>query len=195
MMVYNRKRRNEFFALQQQLQTGSLESARLAYMTGTASEEQIALVENATDKAKKAGMELPPLLGTLNAASSPGATTATAERTVWPGESMQETSLSAVGEVEAPKKKGISGWLFGGLKQEDTAAGAGNLSFSNEEAAASGRDSRASAAAHAVSEQKDALKDKAKAALDAEKENQRKGGPLDQVGLEPSENRKTGWFW
>ncbi|KAK9413166.1 hypothetical protein SUNI508_12051 [Seiridium unicorne] len=195
MAVYNRKRRNEFFALQQQLETGSLESARLAYMTGTASEEQIALVEDATDKAKKAGMELPALLPTLQTASSAQYPTSTAERTVWPGESMQETSLSAADEVEAPKKKGITGWLFGSLKQEDTAAGAGSLSFSDEEAAASSRESRTSAAVHAVTEQKDALKDKARAAFDTEKENQRKGGPLDQVGLNAVEKKKSGWFW
>ncbi|ETS78324.1 hypothetical protein PFICI_10386 [Pestalotiopsis fici W106-1] len=193
MMVYNRKRRNEFFALQQQLQTDSLEAARLAYMTGSATEEQIALVEDATEKAKQAGMQLPSLLGTAKASeSTDAASTSTAERTVWPGESLQESSLSGANEVEAPKSKGITGWLFGGLKKEDTAASQGNLSFNKEEATASGR---AGAAAQAVAGQADALKDKAKAAFETEKEKQRTGGPLDQVGLDAGEKKKSGWFW
>lgn len=188
-MLYNRKRRNEFFALQQQLQTGSLESARLAYMNNTATDEQISLVEEATEKAKNAGMALPSLLGTPKLPTSAEAPSASAERTIWPGESLQESSLSGVNEVEAPAKKGITGWLFGGLKNEDTAAV--NTSVKKEESATGGR---TGAAVHAISEQTDALKDKAKAAFETEKENQRKGGPLDQVGTAGAE-KKSGWFW
>lgn len=194
MMVYNRNRRNEFFALQQQLQAGSLESARLAYMNNTATEEQIALVEEATEKAKNAGMDLPSLLGAPKTPTHIETLASGAERTLWPGESMQESSLSAVKEVEAPAKKGITGWLFGGLKKEDTAARVGSSNFNNEEAAAPGSESRTGAAVHAISEQKDVLKDKARAAFEAEKENQRKGGPLDQVGGVTGE-KKAGWFW
>ncbi|KAI0175142.1 hypothetical protein BJ166DRAFT_513798 [Pestalotiopsis sp. NC0098] len=190
MMVYNRNRRNEFFALQQQLQTDSLEAARLAYMTDSATEEQIKLVEEATEKAKQAGMQLPSLLKTTASTEVPA--TSTAERTVWPGESLQESSLSGTQDAESPKKGGITGWLFGGLKKEDTAASSGNLSFGKEEAAAS---SRTGAAAQAVSDQADALKEKAKAAFETEKENQRQGGPLDQVGLSAGEKKKSGWFW
>ncbi|KAH6644907.1 hypothetical protein BKA67DRAFT_124588 [Truncatella angustata] len=199
MMVYNRNRRNEFFALQQQLQTGSLEAARLAYMTGSATEEQIALVEDATDKAKKAGLELPNLLHAPKTLSSMAAaatttTTSEAERTVWPGESLQDTSLSPADHVEAPRKKGLTGWLFGGLKDEDTAAAPAHLGFEREHDAASPDQGRTSAAAHALGEKGDALKDKAKAAFEAEKQHQRQGGPLDQLGLDAAEKKK-GWFW
>ncbi|KAK8097842.1 uncharacterized protein PG998_013328 [Apiospora kogelbergensis] len=208
MMMYNRKRRNEFFAMQQTLQSDSLDAARLAYMTGKATDEQISMVEEATERAKQAGVPLPKLLNPAASQTSaalianeaaaafgtaPATTnTSTAERTVWPGESMQGASMS--GAAEEPKKKGFSNWLFSGLKKEDTAAAAGvddsnNLNFKNEEAAASGRPS---AVMRALDEQKDNVK----AALDTERDNQRKGGPLDQIGLAPQEKpQKKGWLW
>ncbi|KAK8044527.1 hypothetical protein PG993_004551 [Apiospora rasikravindrae] len=203
MMMYNRKRRNEFFAMQQTLQSDSLDAARLAYMTGKASDEQIAMVEDATERAKQAGVPLPKLLNpartaTEQDASAPSSFAATgtsthADKTVWPGESMQGASLSGAGETEEQpnKKGGLSNWLFSGLKKEDTAAERGSsnsssLNFKNEEAAASGRVMRA------IDEQKDNVK----AALDTERENQRKGGPLDQIGLAPQDKpQKKGWFW
>lgn len=206
MMMYNRKRRNEFFAMQQTLQSDGLDAARLAYMTGKASDEQIAMVEDATERAKQAGVPLPALLNPAHhrthasaAASSFGIATTdnnnNADRTVWPGESMHGASLSGAGEEtgfgtnqgEEPtnKKKGRFGsWLFSGLKKEDDSDS--SLNFKKEEAAASGRVMRA------LDEQKDHVK----AALDSERENQRKGGPLDQLGLAPQEKpQKKGWLW
>jgi hypothetical protein len=171
MMIYNRKRRTDFFALQQQLEADSLESARLAYMTGKATDEQIVMVEDAMRKAKEAGTTLPGLLDTAKAAREAAT---------------GETALDVPAVAQESEKKGVSGWLFGGLKKEDTAASTGQLSFSKEEAAASGLAT--------ISEQGKALKQKAKAAFKAEKENQRNGGPLDQVGLEAGQKKK-GWFW
>lgn len=167
MVVYNRKRRSDFFALQQQLESDSLEAARLAYMTGKATDEQAVMVEEAMRKAKEAGVPLPNLLDTVKNREAAGA--------------------AAAVEQEEPAKGGASGWLFGGLKKDDTAAGAGQLSFSKEEAAASGRSST-------LAEHGEALKEKAKAAFEAEKENQRNGGPLDQVGLDAGQKKK-GWLW
>lgn len=191
MMVYNRKRRNEFFALQKQLKADSLEAARLAYMTGKASEEQIALVEEAEAKARQAGMSLPPLLSAPRSASTTGEST---ERTVWPGEAMVESSLSGAGEVEQPKRKGLTGWLFSGLKKEE--ASEEPLNFDQESAAAAA--GPRSSIAKTIDESQQALKDKAKAAFEQERENQSKGGPLDQVGLggKPSsgETKKGGWW-
>jgi hypothetical protein len=197
MMIYNRKRRHEFFAVQQQLEADSLEAARLAYMKGMASEQQIALVEDATARAKQTGVAMPGLLGTSRTSASEGGqtTASSTERTVWPGEAMQESSLSGAAEVGEPKKKGLSAWLFSGLKKEDPAAVANDLSFSSEEAAASGRDSRTGAAARGLADQKDALKDKAMAAFETERQNQQKGGPLDQIGLAAGGGKKQGWFW
>ncbi|KAK8115867.1 hypothetical protein PG984_012369 [Apiospora sp. TS-2023a] len=197
MMMYNRKRRNEFFAMQQTLQSDSLDAARLAYMTGKASDEQIAMVEEATERAKQAGVPLPALLNpahhrtnaaTVGSSFGIGTTdnTATADKTVWPGESMQGASLSGAGEAEPQEKKkgGFGSWLFSGLKKEDDSVD--SLSFKKEEAAASGRVMRAI----------DESKDNVKAALDSERENQRKGGPLDQLGLASQEKpQKKGWLW
>lgn len=193
MMMYNRKRRNEFFSMQKDLQSDSLEAARLAYMSGMASEDQIRMVEDATERAKQAGMSLPALLPRGDGGSGSGSGTASAEstpRSLWPGEAMQETSLSGAGESAAaapPKKKGFREWLFGGLKKEDTAAGA----------VVSGRDAaqQGSAVLRAVEGQAEALKDKAQAALDAEKDNQRQGGPLDQLGLDRQDKKQKGWLW
>ncbi|KAF0327462.1 hypothetical protein GQ607_005323, partial [Colletotrichum asianum] len=39
----------------------------------------------------------------------------------------------------------------------------------------------------------EAIQDKAKAAFDQERENQRRGGALDQIGLQPAEEKKKGW--
>ncbi|ORY61658.1 uncharacterized protein BCR38DRAFT_411512 [Pseudomassariella vexata] len=191
MMIYNRKRRDEFFTLQKQLQADSLEAARLAYMSGTASPEQISLVEDATAKAKSSGVSMPALLGTPQSAAAPaGRAGPTAERTTRPGEAMTESSVNAADE-EPQKKRGFKDWLFSGLKKEDSVAAA--LSFSDEEAAASGREDRAGVV-QAVGQQKDALTDKAKAAFDAERDNQKRGGPLDQVGLDSSEPKKSRWW-
>ncbi|KAI2633260.1 hypothetical protein GGS26DRAFT_590857 [Hypomontagnella submonticulosa] len=196
MMVYNRKRRNEFFALQKQLRADSLEAARLAYMTGKASEEQIALVEEAEEKARQAGMSLPPLLSAPKPASTAteGRTVESTERTVWPGEAMVESSLSGADEVEKPKRKGLTGWLFGGLKKDE--ASEEPLNFEQESAAAAS--GPRSSITKTIDESQQALKDKAKAAFEQERENQSKGGPLDQVGLGGKPNGgepKKGSWW
>ncbi|KAI3330719.1 hypothetical protein F4824DRAFT_492018 [Ustulina deusta] len=165
MMTYNRKRRSEFFALQKQLKEDSLEAARLAYMTGTASEEQIALVEDATAKAKEAGLALPSLLSTPHSAAPAGGRDAAVhEHTA--------TDDDDDGETQKKKKKGgITAWLFGGLKKEEARDDGETLSSSDDR----WRTTPATG---------DALRDKAKAAFEQERDTQRRGGPLDQLGLE-----------
>ncbi|KAI1373189.1 hypothetical protein F4677DRAFT_232287 [Hypoxylon crocopeplum] len=194
MMVYNRKRRNEFFALQKQLRADSLEAARLAYMTGTASEDQVVMVEEAEAKARHSGVSLPPLLSAPRAAAPP--VVEGVERSAWPGEAMVESSMSGADEVEQPKKKGFAGWLFGGLKKEEMREE--SLNFDDEVAAATSAPLSRSSIAKTVDESQQVLKDKAKAAFEQERENQRKGGPLDQVGLgekpSSSESKKRGWW-
>lgn len=195
MMVYNRKRRNEFFALQKQLRADSLEAARLAYMTGTASEEQVTLVEEAEAKARQSGMNLPPLLSDPKSAAG-GLAVDNIERSVWPGEAMAESSMSAAEEVEQPKKKGLTAWLFGGLKQEE--AREETLNFEDEATAATSGRSSSSGISKVVDESRQALKDKARAAFEQERQNQRRGGSLDQLGSgenrTDSESKKRGWW-
>ncbi|KAI1089717.1 hypothetical protein F5B19DRAFT_358737 [Rostrohypoxylon terebratum] len=182
MMVYNRKRRNEFFALQAQLKSDSLEAARLAYMTNSATPEQVALVEEAEAKARDTGISLPPLLSVPSRASASASATGegvtdTVGRTAWAGESLSEANLSGAAEVEQPKKKGITGWLFGGLKKEDPGS-----------------------EVHATFEPpapESSLKEQAKTAFEHERENQTNGGPLDQLGKPSSgggESKKSSWW-
>ncbi|KAI1278168.1 hypothetical protein F5Y07DRAFT_360879 [Xylaria sp. FL0933] len=196
MMMYNRKRRSEFFALQKQLKEDSLEAARLAYMTGTATDEQIALVEDATAKAKEAGMALPSILSAPQAAAPAGG---------------RDHSVGSEGssdeDVDTQKKAGgVTGWLFGGLKKEDTTHGHGHeeetLSTSDERwRTTSATTTAATATAGEVAGH---LRDKAKVAFEQERDAQRKGGPLDQIGLDGAgattttssgEGKKKGWLW
>ncbi|KAI1104982.1 hypothetical protein F4804DRAFT_305631 [Jackrogersella minutella] len=189
MMIYNRKRRNEFFAVQQQLRSDSLEAARLAYMTGAASPEQVALVEEAESRARQSGAALPPLLSSPRPAAAAAATTEMVGRSAWPGEAMAESSVSGADDQpqateEKQKRAGLSGWLFGGLKREEEP-----LNF-DAEAAAAGLGPK-SGGGGALDE---GLKSKAKAAFEQERENQRNGGPLDQLGKPSAEEKKKGWW-
>ncbi|KAI1298376.1 hypothetical protein F5Y03DRAFT_398161 [Xylaria venustula] len=199
MMTYNRKRRGEFFALQKQLKEDSLEAARLAYMTGTATDEQITLVEDATAKAKEAGLSLPSILSAPSSAAPAG------------GRDNSSFSNSGNnkgdGVPEEEKKGGVTGWLFGGLKkQENTSATDEELSTSD----ARWRNTNAAAAVGgSVGEVGGVIRDKAKAAFENERDTQRKGGPLDQIGLDTAssaststtttatsgDGKKKGWLW
>ncbi|KAI0544951.1 hypothetical protein F4679DRAFT_493319 [Xylaria curta] len=174
MMMYNRKRRNEFFALQKQLKEDSLEAARLAYMTGTATDEQVALVEDATAKAKDAGIALPSILSSPQTPAPVG------------GRETTTTSAATTHEGEEEKKGGVTGWLFGGLKKEDDAQSwRGTSSGGSSTTAHENGNGNGNVA--------DTFRDKAKAAFENERDNQRRGGTLDQVGLDA--DKKKGWLW
>lgn len=60
MLRYNRQRKLEFMEAQRKMSADSLEAARLAYMRGDATEEQISLVEEAN--ARGDGFKLPSIL-------------------------------------------------------------------------------------------------------------------------------------
>ncbi|ATY58559.1 hypothetical protein CCM_05315 [Cordyceps militaris CM01] len=62
MLRYNRARRAEWVEAQKKLESDELASARLAYLKGAATEEQIALVEAANREAEEKGIRLPPLI-------------------------------------------------------------------------------------------------------------------------------------
>ena len=196
MMMYNRKRRTEFFALQKQLKEDSLEAARLAYMTGTATEEQIALVEDATAKAKEAGISLPSILSVPHAAAPAGG--------------RETASFEASTNDDETQKKGaggVTGWLFGGLKKEEARDDATETLSTSDE-----RWRTPSSSTTTAGDVGNALRDKAKAAFDHERDTQRRGGPLDQIGLDTptttatatatstattssGDGKKKGWLW
>ncbi|KAF5024229.1 hypothetical protein F66182_3743 [Fusarium sp. NRRL 66182] len=62
MVQYNRARRAEWVEAQKRLEADELASARLAYIKGSATEDQILLVEEANRAAEERGEKLPPLL-------------------------------------------------------------------------------------------------------------------------------------
>lgn len=62
MVRYNRARRAEWVEAQKKLEDNELAMARLAYIKGEATEDQILLVEEANRAAEAKGEKLPPLL-------------------------------------------------------------------------------------------------------------------------------------
>lgn len=111
MLRYNRKRKAEFIEAQRRMSADSLEAARLAYMRGDATDEQISLVEEANARAGGAGgdFKLPSIL------SAPKPITRTEEAA--PGQSEQSTA--ATGEN---KSSGVFGW-FSSKKPAQDATG------------------------------------------------------------------------
>lgn len=201
MMMHNRQRRNEFFALQKQLREDSLEAARLAYMTGTATEEQIALVEDATARAKETGVALPSILSVPQRAAPAGGR-----------ESVPGNDGGVEGAAEGQKKAGgITAWLFSGMKKEEARDDDAELSLADgrwrtTSANTTPTDTAASSTSTSIATTTDAvagtLRDKAKAAFEQERENQQNGGPLDQIGQKPTTTgpdgegkKKKGWLW
>ncbi|UNI22797.1 hypothetical protein JDV02_008653 [Purpureocillium takamizusanense] len=172
MLRYNRARRAEWVEAQKQLEADSLSAARIAYLKGTATEEQIALVEEANREAEAQGIKLPPLL------SPPE------HRTHF------EEHVQAAFKSDPEKKegKGVLG-VFSGL-------------FGSKEASGDGSNAPSEAGTPAGSEAlTQSIEAKAKDAWATEKENQRRGGSLDQLGLEaagqgqPPSGKRGWWRW
>ncbi|OHF00965.1 hypothetical protein CORC01_03793 [Colletotrichum orchidophilum] len=196
MVTYNKQRRTDFVEAQRKMEDDSLASARLAFINGTATDAQVTLVEEADALARETGVKLPPLLsaptvttqaekffgtGQQKTLASPGAATTPAFPTT-----------SEASAAPAPQQKSSSWWPFGGSSSKSDAA---ETSWSEEDESSG---VRATDLARAVEERKEFLQDKAKAAFERERENQRRGGPLDQVGLPPQEEKKVaekkGWW-
>ncbi|ROW08468.1 hypothetical protein VMCG_03216 [Cytospora schulzeri] len=185
MLRYNRKRKAEFLEAQRQMSADSLEAARLAYMRGDATEDQISLVEEANSRAGPAGGEgfkLPSIL------SAPKPITREEEVAA---QSEQAAAAGAAAAAEsAPSEKKSSGF-FGWF----SSSGAGG-----DSTASGNRD-----APRTLEDKQDMLR-KAREAFEKEKENQRSGGPLDRVGTQDAttapiqssgaeQPKKKGWLW
>lgn len=163
MLRYNRKRKAEFIEAQRRMSADSLEAARLAYMRGDASEEQISLVEEANARAGGAGggdFKLPSIL------SAPKPITRDEESL---GLGKQEAAAAASASGES-KSSGLFGW-FSSKKPAQDATG-------NSEAPRS------------LEDKQDMLR-KAREAFEKEKETQRSGGPLDRLGIDQSTASQT----
>lgn len=107
MIRYNKKRRAEFAAAAAKFEAESLEAARLAYIKGTATEEQIHRVEEAHRVAREKGEKLPPLIGPSGAVV----------------DEEQPAQTWKIPEVKKPvEKRTWSQWAFGSMKKEDDGA-------------------------------------------------------------------------
>ncbi|KAG6003150.1 hypothetical protein E4U21_002304 [Claviceps maximensis] len=173
MLQYNRARRAEWLEAQKKLEADSLAAARIAYLKGDATEEQILLVEEANREAQEKGVKLPPLL------SPPEHRTHFEER-VKPTFSRAEADADkAKSPAEGKGVLGVVAGLFGGSK--------GAVESSSTTAAESAQGSMVQS-----------IEVKARDAWETEKQNQIKGGSLDQLGLEtgssPSKTEKRGWW-
>lgn len=192
MLRYNRARRAEWIEAQKRLEADSLAAARVAYLKGEATESQIFLVEEANREAEEKGLKLPPLL-------APPEHRTHFEETVKPVFKGTEQNAAVVEETRAAvqpapvkeeaKGKGILGvfsGILGGSKTEKAVT------------EASSKPSASGSVLQAVETQATNAQEKARGAWEAEKDNQRKGGSLDQLGLEPTSssqvNSKKGWW-
>lgn len=191
MIVYNRKRKAEFLEAQRRLEASSLEAARLAYMTGKATDEQILLVEEA--------LERDSTLSSAPIFSRPGAPApqqhqqqpTVSEAATWP-------ATTPPPQPETQKSTGLWAWLTSSLKKSEegdepmsTQRRLGYESLSEEDDGTGVRDSDLVRAAEGRAA---ALRDAAREAFEREKAAQREGGPLDRVGTEAPPVKKSGWW-
>ncbi|KAL2759962.1 hypothetical protein ACRALDRAFT_2038714 [Sodiomyces alcalophilus JCM 7366] len=165
MVTYNRQRRAEFIEAQKRIEADELASARLAFIKGTATEDQIRLVEESTARAAEQGTKLPPLLAPASKFKSDSSSSTSTP--------LSEGQVAATTDAEAAtgeeEKKSRSWWPFGSSSSSSTT--------------------------EATAAEQTSLKDAAVAAVEKERERQQHGGPLDRIGVETAgETKKKGWW-
>lgn len=193
MLRFNSRRKKEFQAAQQQMEVDSLAAARLAFMRGDASPDQVAMVEAAHEQAVRSG-------------AAGGAAGGSSEESIFKVPSL----LGAPAPVAAPAEKdttapgaaasgGARSWFSSTLSRQEEGEAAGSSqrrlgyeSLCEEDDAQGVRESdvvraleqkqKAAAAAY------QAITDRAQRALETERTNQREGGPLDRLGLDGKNN-------
>ncbi|EHK44005.1 hypothetical protein TRIATDRAFT_169023, partial [Trichoderma atroviride IMI 206040] len=100
MLRYNRARRAEWIEAQKKFEADELATARIAYLKGDATEEQILLVEEANREAEEKGIKLPSLL------SPP-------EHRTHFEEHVKSAFEGDQGQAAESKGKGILGYIWG----------------------------------------------------------------------------------
>lgn len=175
MVQYNRARRAEWVEAQKRLEADELAMARLAYIKGEATEDQILLVEEANQAAQARGEKLPPLL-------------AAPEHRTHFEEHIKPTFQEKTEEntTKTSSGKGVlgvfSGVLGGGERKEEV-----------KEQATQGLEEAQTQLTKLAADGKMKLEQ----AIQTERENQQNGGPLDQLGTQPAVSSGKSWwkFW
>lgn len=109
MLRYNRARRAEWIEAQKKFEADELATARIAYLKGDATEEQILLVEEANREAEEKGIKLPSLL------SPP-------EHRTHFEEHVKSAFEGGQGQAAESKGKGILGYIWGGSDSKTSEA-------------------------------------------------------------------------
>ncbi|KAL1897636.1 hypothetical protein Sste5346_003942 [Sporothrix stenoceras] len=201
MLRFNSRRKKEFMAAQQQMEADSLAAARLAFMRGDATPEQVLMVEAANAQAVRDG------LLTTDGKTSGGASASGGEEAIFkvpsllgaPAPIKESTEKAEAAAASEKKSGGVRSWFSSTLSREEEGEAAGSSqrrlgyeSLCEEDDATGVRESdvvraleqkqKAAAAAY------QAISDRAQQALEKEKTNQREGGPLDRLGLDEKNN-------
>lgn len=178
MLRHNRQRKLDFLEAQKRMAADSLEAARLAYMRGDATDEQIAMVDEANTRVDD--FQMPSILS----APKPLANR--------PSEQSTPPPAAAAAPDAQPQSTSSKLWgLFSSSKKAEEPN-------ATDAAAAAPQPPRSL-------EEKRAMLESARAAFEKEKENQQRGGPLDRVGTEVpaasaiqpenAQPKKKGWLW
>ena len=165
-MIYNRRKRAQFYEEQKALKENAIHAARLAISSGFASEEQLDFIRMQDE---------------------------------------HQEQLDAAAKAKAAKK-GIFGkgkdWLFSGLKNEEEGDDVGSserrLGYEGLSEEDDSMGERESDIVRAIEEKKMGIAAKAKDAFAEEKERQRKGGALDRIGVDETQDDdrpKSGGGW
>ncbi|GKT51148.1 uncharacterized protein ColSpa_11329 [Colletotrichum spaethianum] len=189
MVTYNKQRRTDFVEAQRKMEEDSLASARIAFINGTATDAQVTLVEEANARARETGVKLPPLL------SAPTVTTQ-AEKIFGKGGQQQHQQQDALAAAQSSPDAAASEAAAAPAHKQSSSSSWWPFGSSSSKPDAAQAEDKAAGLARAVEERKEFLQDKAKAAFERERENQRRGGALDQLGLPVEEKKveKKGWW-
>ncbi|PSR84056.1 cytochrome oxidase c assembly-domain-containing protein, partial [Coniella lustricola] len=152
MLRHNRQRKLDFMEAQKRMAADSLEAARLAYMRGDATDEQMAMVDEANTKVE--GFHMPSILSAPKPLSNR------------PSEESTQAAAAPAPRSDAQPQNTSSKWwgLFSGSKKAEEPS------------------TEATQQPPRTLEEKRAMLESARAAFEKEKENQQRGGPLDRVG-------------
>jgi len=223
MITYNKKRQREWVEAQMKIEAEELAAARLAYIKGTATEDQIKLVEEEMEKERKRGerfsfFNLPKVLDTAEKDASKSTQTAAAaassaatqkvgtggvkptvtETVSWPLSKTQTQSQPTNSASPEQESKGLWAWLTSNLKKEeegDDSPAQRRLGWESLSEEDSNMGVRDSDIARAVEEKRAFAQAKALEAAQAKKAADEAAAAAAAAAEGGKKEGKRGWFW